>query len=89
MINHLRLKMAIKMMTAQKFEYKTNGYNNPWDSTMSITTYFTQLDHFQVSLRDCGITTSDREKMWQRALKCGSPRYSWKIKWSHGKIGHR
>jgi hypothetical protein len=29
MIGHLRLKMAIRMMTAQKYEYKTNGYNAP------------------------------------------------------------
>ncbi len=29
MINHLHLKMAIKMTTAQKHEYKTMGYNIP------------------------------------------------------------
>ena len=63
MIDHLRLKTAIRMTTTQKFEYKTNGYNNPWDPTTSITAYFTQLDHFQVSLGDCGIATSDQEKM--------------------------
>jgi hypothetical protein len=51
------------MTTAQKFEYKTNGYNNPWDPMMSITAYFTQLDRFQVSLGDRGIATSDQEKM--------------------------
>jgi hypothetical protein len=28
-IDHLRLKTAIRMMTAQKYEYKTNGYNTP------------------------------------------------------------
>jgi hypothetical protein len=31
MIDHLRLKTAIKMTTAQKHEYRTTGYNNPWD----------------------------------------------------------
>ncbi len=46
MIGHLCLKMAIKMTTAQKHEYKTMGYNNSWDPTMSITAYFTQLDRF-------------------------------------------
>jgi hypothetical protein len=46
MINHLRLKMAIRMTTAQKYEYKTNGYNTPWDPTMSITAYFLLLDCF-------------------------------------------
>jgi hypothetical protein len=75
MIDHLRLKMAIRMMTAQKFEYKTNGYNIPWDPTMSITMYFTQLDCFQVSLGDRGIAMSDQEKtmaacaqMWQSEM---------------------
>jgi hypothetical protein len=29
MIHHLCLKMAIKITTAQKHEYKTMGYNNP------------------------------------------------------------
>jgi len=75
MIDHLRLKTAIRMTTAQKFEYKTNGYNNPWDPTMSITVYFTQLDRFQVSLGDSGIVMSDQEKkmavgtqMWQSEM---------------------
>ena len=75
MINHLHLKTAIRMTTAQKFEYKTNGYNTPWDPTMSITVYFTQLDRFQVSLGDHGIATSDQEKtmaagtqMWQSKM---------------------
>jgi hypothetical protein len=46
MIDHLCLKTAIKMTTAQKQEYKTMGYNNPWDPTTSITGYLTQLDRF-------------------------------------------
>ena len=50
------------MTTAQKHEYRTMGYNNPWDPTTSITAYFTQLDHFQVSLGDCGIATSEEGK---------------------------
>jgi hypothetical protein len=29
MIDHLRLKTAIRMTTAQKIEYKTSGYNSP------------------------------------------------------------
>ena len=75
MIDHLHLKTAIRMTTAQKFEYKTNGYNNPWDPTMSITAYFTQLDRFQMSLGDRGIAMSDQEKkmtggaqMWQSEM---------------------
>ena len=63
MINHLHLKTAIKMTTAQKHEYKTTRYNNPRDLTTSITAYFTQLDQFQVSLDDRGIATSEEEKM--------------------------
>ena len=42
MIIHLCLKMAIKMTTVQKHEYRTMGYNNTWDPTTSITAYFTQ-----------------------------------------------
>ena len=62
MLDHLRQKTAIKMTTAQKYEYKTNGYNAPWDPTTSITAYFTTLDRFQISLVDRGIATSDDEK---------------------------
>ena len=63
MIEHLCLKTAIKMKTAQKYEYKTNRNNTPWDPTTSITAYFTLLDRFQVSLNDCGIATSKDKKM--------------------------
>ncbi len=62
MINHLRLKTAIKMTTAQKHEYRTTGYNNPWDPTTSITAYFAHLNSFQVSLGNRGIATSKEEK---------------------------
>jgi hypothetical protein len=75
MIDHLRLKTAIRMMTAQKCEYKTNGYNTPWDPTMSITAYFLLLDCFQVLLGNCRIATSNKEKtmavgahMWQSEM---------------------
>jgi hypothetical protein len=37
MILHLREKMAIKMTTSQKFEYKAEGYGKQWDPTTSIT----------------------------------------------------
>jgi hypothetical protein len=62
MINHLRLKTAIRMTTAQKYEYKMNGYNTPWDPMMSILAYFLLLDCFQVLLGNCGIVTSNKEK---------------------------
>ncbi len=75
MIDHLCLKTAIKMTTAQKHKYKTMRYNNPWDPTTSITAYFTQLDRFQVSLGNRGIATSKAEKtmvageqMWQSKM---------------------
>ena len=84
MIDHLRLKTAIRMTTAQKFEYKTNGYNTPWDPTTSITAYFTQLDRFQVSLGDRGIATSDPEKtmaagaqMWQSKMFTEDQMVAW------------
>jgi len=84
MIDHLRLKTAIRMTTAQKFKYKTNGYNTMWDPTMSITAYFTQLDRFQVSLGDCGIVTSEQEKtmvagaqMWQSEMFTEDQMVAW------------
>jgi hypothetical protein len=40
MIDHLRLKRAIRMTTTQKHKYKMNGHNTPWDPTTSITAYF-------------------------------------------------
>jgi hypothetical protein len=46
MILHLREKMAIKMTTSQKFEYKAEGYGKQWDPTTSITAYFTGLNKF-------------------------------------------
>ncbi len=87
MINHLCLKMTIKMMTAQKHEYKTIGYNNPWDPTTSITAYFTQLDRFQVSLGNRGIATSKAEKtmvagaqMWQSEMFTEDQMVAWENK---------
>ena len=62
-INHLRLKTAIRMTTTQKYDYKINGYNTPWDPRMSITVYFTLLDCFQVLLCNREIATSNEEKM--------------------------
>ena len=87
MIDHLCLKTAIKMMTAQKQEYKTTGYNNPWDPTTSITAYFTQLDRFQVSLGDRGIATSEEEKtmaagaqMWNSKMFTEDQMVAWENK---------
>jgi len=87
MIDHLRQKMAIKMTTAQKHEYKTTGYNNPWDPTTSITAYFVQLDRFQVQLGDRGITTSDEEKtmaagaqMWKSEMFTEEQMVAWENK---------
>jgi hypothetical protein len=84
MIDHLHLKTAIRITTAQKFEYKTNGYNTPWDPMTSITAYFTQLDHFQVLLGDRGIATSDQEKtmavgaqMWQSEMLTEDQMVAW------------
>jgi hypothetical protein len=80
----LCLKTAIRMTTAQKFEYKTNGYNTLRDPTTSITAYFTQLDHLQVSLGDRGIATSDQEKtmaagaqMWQSKMFTEDQMIAW------------
>jgi hypothetical protein len=82
--HHLRLKTAIRMTTAQKFEYKTNGYNTPWDPTTSITAYFTQLNCFQVSLGDRDIATSEQERtmaagaqMWQSEMFTEDQMVAW------------
>ncbi len=75
MIDHICLKTAIRMTTAQKHEYKMNGYNTPCDPTTSITAYVVLLDCFQVSLGNHGIMTSEAEKtmaagaqMWQSKI---------------------
>jgi hypothetical protein len=87
MIDHLRLKTAIKMTMAQKHEYRTTGYNNLWDSTTSITAYFTQLDRFQVSLGNHGIATSKEEKtmaagaqMWNSEMFTEDQMVAWENK---------
>jgi hypothetical protein len=89
MTDHLRLKTAIRMTTAQKFEYKTNGYNTLWEPTMSITAYFTQLDRFQVSLGDRDIATSNQEKtmaagaqMWQSKMFTEDQMVAWENRMS-------
>ncbi len=62
MIDHLRLKTAIRMMTTQKYKYKTNGCNTPWDPMTSITAYFMLLHCFQVLLGNREIAMSNEEK---------------------------
>jgi hypothetical protein len=69
MINHIHLNTAIKMTAAQRHKYKTTGYNNLWYPTTGITTYFTQLDWFQVSLGDHGIATSNSKKSMAAGAK--------------------
>jgi hypothetical protein len=85
MIHHLCMKTAIKMTTAQKHEYRTTGYNTPWDPALSITAYFTQLNHFQISLVDCGITRARQRRWWQRVHRCGTAKCSQKNKCLRGK----
>jgi hypothetical protein len=86
MINHLCLKTA-----AQMHEYKTTGYNNPWDPTTSITAYFTQLNWFQVSLGNRSIATSDTEKamvagarMWKSEMFTEDKTVAWEKQDSRG-----
>ncbi len=43
MIKHVHQKTAIKMTTSQKYDYKTEGYKKPWDLTMSITAYLSEI----------------------------------------------
>jgi hypothetical protein len=58
MILHLREKMAIKMTTLQKYDYKEAGYKAAWDPTTSISGYFTNIKKFKNSLANRGIVTS-------------------------------
>ncbi len=70
-ILHLGEKTAIKMMTLQKFKYKTEGYKTPWDPTTSITAYFTGLKKFKNSLANCGISTSIKEMTMAAGARMG------------------
>jgi hypothetical protein len=87
MLDHLHQKTAIRMTTAQKYEYKNAGFNAPWDPTTSITAYFTSLDCFQISLGDCGIATSNAKKtmaagaqMWNSEMFTEDQMLSWENK---------
>jgi hypothetical protein len=62
MLDHLCQKTAIRMIIAQKYEYKNAGFNAPPDPTTSITAYFTSLNRFQISLGDRSIATSNAKK---------------------------
>jgi hypothetical protein len=75
------------MTTSQKIKYKTKGYGKQWDSTTSITAYFTGLDKFQTSLADCGITTSIKEmtmavstRMWESKMFTKDQMVAWENK---------
>jgi hypothetical protein len=85
MIDHLWLKMATKMTTAQKHEYKTTRYNNPWDPTTRITAYFTQLNQFQVSLGNCGNAASNAEKIMAAETQMWQSKCSQKTRWLRGR----
>ncbi len=87
MIDHLRTKTAIRMTMAQKHEYRTIGYNTPWDPSTSITVYFTHLNCFQISLVDRGIATSKEEKvmaagaqMWESEMFTEEQMLAWENK---------
>ncbi len=87
MIIHQREKMAIKMRTSQKFEYKAEGYGKQWDPTMSIMAYFTGLDKFHTSLTDCNILTSVDEmtmaagaRMWESEMFTKDQMVAWENK---------
>ncbi len=87
MLDHLCQKTAIRVTTAQKYEYKNAGFNAPWDPTTSITAYFTSLDSFQISLGDHGIATSNAKKtmaagaqMWNSEMFTEDQMLSWENK---------
>jgi hypothetical protein len=87
MLDHLRQKTVIRMTATQKYEYKSAGFNAPWDPTTSITAYFTSLDCFQISLGDCSIATSNAKKtmaagaqMWNSEMFTEDQMLSWENK---------
>jgi hypothetical protein len=84
---HLCEKMAIKMTTSQKFEYKAEGCGKQWDPTTSITTYFTGLNKFQTSLADHGVAISIEEmtmvvgtRMWESKMFTKDQMVAWENK---------
>jgi hypothetical protein len=87
MILHLCEKMAIKMTTSQKFEYKAKGYGNQWDPTTRIMVYFTGLDKFQTSLANHSIAASIKEmtmaagmRMWESKMFTKDQKVAWENK---------
>ncbi len=84
MVQHLHKKTAIKMMSLQKYDYKTEGYKKAWDPMMSIMAYFTGLEKFQISLADRGILMSVEEKamaagaqMWESKMFTEDQMVAW------------
>jgi hypothetical protein len=87
MILHLQEKMAFKMTTSQKFEYKAEGYGKQWDPTTSITAYSTGLDKSRTSLANQGIATSVEEmtmaagtRMWENKMLTKYQMVAWENK---------
>jgi hypothetical protein len=87
MILHLQEKTAIKMTMSQKFEYKPEGYAKQWDTTTSITAYFTGLDKVRTSLANRGISTSIDKmtiaagaRMWESEMFTEDQMVAWENK---------
>jgi hypothetical protein len=87
MIKHLQEKMAIKMITSQKFEYKAEGYGKQWDPKTSITAFFIGLDKFCTPLADRGISTSVDKmtmaagaRMWEPEMFTKDQMVAWENK---------
>jgi hypothetical protein len=87
MIKHLQEKMAIKMTTSQKFEYKAKGYRKQWDPMTSITAYFLGLNNFRTSLANRGISTSVDKmtmavgaRMWESEMFTMDQMVAWENK---------
>ncbi len=87
MIQHLCEKMAIKMSTSQKSNYKAKGYGKQWDPTTSIMAYFTSLEMFQTSFADQSIETSIDEmtmvagaRMWESKMFTKDQMVAWENK---------
>ena len=62
MIVHLRDKVCLNLTAPEKDDFKRIGYQNPWDVTQNISTYFKYLDDFQDRLDTRVIPTTGSEK---------------------------
>ena len=63
MIVRLCDKVCLKLTAPKKDTFKNIEYQNPWDVTQNISTYFKYLDNFQDRVNTRVIPTTESEKI--------------------------